>query len=77
MLRSVCGTIQLFPRLETDGNLTLAAQCHQFFDARPTRTFCNQYPIEGTAGAQGFPDGMDSYQRGHYDKGTSLMAAPS
>jgi hypothetical protein len=55
----------------------LATQSDQLVDAGAFGAFCDYHTIEGTAGAQGFPDGMDSYQRGHYDKGTSLMTPDS
>ena len=77
MLRSIGGAIQLLARLEPDGDLALTAKRDQFVDARPSGALRDQYSIKRPAGAQRFADGMDSYQQGHYDKGTSSMAVPS
>ena len=76
MLRTICRAIQLLAKLEPHGDFALAAQRDQFFDARPPGSLGDEHSIERTPCAQGFTDGMDSYEQGHYDKGTSWMAGP-
>jgi len=67
--------VQLLARFETNRYVTLPAQIEQFLKTRPRGSFDHENPVERAAGPQGFPDGMDSYERGHYDKGT-LMSVP-
>ena len=70
MRGSVGGAIQTLARLETNRDLALAARGDQLLKTRACRALDDQDALERPPGAQRFPDGMDSYQRGHYDKGT-------
>jgi len=71
VLRSTAVAVQLFARLKPHGNLPFAAQLDEFLNARTFRAFRKEDALDRPSCAQGFSDGMDSYQRGHYDKGTS------
>jgi hypothetical protein len=71
MRSSIRGAIQLLAGLETNRDLALAAQRDQLLDAGAPGALADQHAIERPPGPQGLPDGMDSNQRGHYDKGTS------
>src|SRR5579863_9013928 len=71
LMRSAVGrAVELLARLEAHRNTALLAQRNQFLQARASRALGHQHPVQRTAGAQGFTDGMDSSQREHYDKGT-------
>ena len=69
------GAIEHFAGFETDGNAVFAREVDDFLNPGPRRTARNQDTIYRAPGAQGFTDGMDSCERGHYDKGT-LMSVP-
>jgi hypothetical protein len=71
MRRAFGGTIKLLAGLDANRDFALAAERDNFIQTRTARAFGNQYTIKRPAGAQRFTDGMDSYKRGHYDKGTS------
>src|SRR5579872_1520497 len=68
------GSVQMVARLETHRNFALAAQVDQFLNPRPAGAFGDQNPVQRTAGPEGLPDGMDSCERRHYDKGTLMSA---
>ena len=60
----------MFARLKTHRNIALAAQIDQFLKARPAGALGDQDAIERAPRPKRFPDGMDSCEQGHYDKGT-------
>ena len=70
MRDSGCGSIEHFARLIADGDAVFAGEIDDFLNARPGGTFGDEDAIEGAPGPQSFTDGMDSWQRGHYDKVT-------
>lgn len=69
------GAIQLLARFEAHGNAALPAQLDQFLETRAAGALGDQNPGDRTAGSERLPDGMDSHERRHYDKGT-VMSAP-
>lgn len=68
------GAIEMVARFEADGDAALAAQVDQFLDAGAGCTLYNEDAIERTARPDRLPDGMDSRERRHYDKGTLMSA---
>lgn len=74
MIGSAGGAIELVARFEAHRNAAFPAQFDDFLQTRAGCAFDNQDTFEGTGGAKGFPDGMDSRDRSHYDKGTFMSA---
>jgi DNA-binding transcriptional MerR regulator len=74
MIRSGSRPVKLFARFETYGNGALPAQFDDFLEARTGGAFDDEDAFEGTRGPQRFPDGMDSRDGSHYDKGTFMSA---
>lgn len=68
------GTVQLVARLKAHGDPSLAAQVDQFLHARPTGALGDDHTIQWTGRTNSLPDGMDSCERSHYDKGTFMSA---
>jgi len=68
------GAVQMFACFEADGNFSLAAQVDDLLKTRARRAFDKQDPLERPAGADRLPDGMDSCDGRHYDKGTFMSA---
>jgi DNA-binding transcriptional MerR regulator len=66
--------IQLLPRFETNRHAALPAQIDDLLDTRSRRALRHQNPVERPPGPKRFPDGMDSCERRHYDKGTLMSA---
>ncbi len=74
MIGPSSGSIELLARFETHGNAALSAKFDDFLKARACGSLDDQNSFQGTRGAEGFPDGMDSRDRSHYDKGTLMSA---
>jgi DNA-binding transcriptional MerR regulator len=74
MIGASGGAIELFAGFETHRNGAFAAQFDDFLKARAGGAFDDEDALQGTRGAEGFPDGMDSRDRSHYDKGTFMSA---
>src|SRR5580692_7514571 len=74
MIGSAGGTIELFTRFETHGNVAFTAQFDDFLKTRAGGAFDDEDAVERARGAECFPDGMDSRDRSHYDKGTFMSA---
>src|SRR5580692_4982191 len=74
MIGSAGGTIELFTRFETHGNVAFTAQFDDFLKTRAGGAFDDEDAVERARGAECFPDGMDSRDRSHYDKGTLMSA---
>ena len=67
-MRSAVGrAVELLARLEAHWNPALLAKRDQFLQPRTSRALGHQDPVQRTAGAQCFTDGMDSSKREHYD----------
>jgi DNA-binding transcriptional MerR regulator len=69
------GTIQLLARFEAYRDFSLPAQVDNFLYPGSPCSFCNHDIVEGPSGPECFPDGMDSSERRHYDKGTVMSAS--
>ncbi len=74
MIGSAGRAVELITRLETHRNAVFPAQFDDFLETRTSRALDDQDPVERTRGPQRFPDGMDSRERTHYDKGTFMSA---
>ncbi len=74
MISTSGGAIDMFAGFETHWNGALAAQFDDFLESRAGGALDHQDSIERTIGTEGFPDGMDSGDRSHYDKGTFMSA---
>jgi DNA-binding transcriptional MerR regulator len=74
MPRAGRSAVQMLARLETNRYAALPAQLDQFLQTRSPGTLDDQHAIERTARPERFPDGMDSCEQGHYDKGTLMSA---
>ena len=66
--------IQMLARFETHRNPRSRHRSIDFLKPRPAGSLGDQDPIERPPGPEGFPDGMDSCERRHYDKGTLMSA---
>jgi DNA-binding transcriptional MerR regulator len=77
VLRSSAGAIQMLARFETHRNAALAAQLDQLLKPSSAGALGDQYTVQRTPGPERLPDGMDSHERRHYDKGTLMSASES
>jgi DNA-binding transcriptional MerR regulator len=69
------GAIELIAGLESHGNFALAAEIDNFLNSRRSRAPGDHDIVEGAPGPESLPDGMDSCERRHYDKGTLMSAS--
>jgi len=74
MIGATGGAVELFAGFETHGNPALPAQFDDFLKTLAGGALDDENAFEGPCGAEGFPDGMDSRDRSHYDKGTLMSA---
>jgi DNA-binding transcriptional MerR regulator len=74
MIRAAGRSVQLIARFETHRNGAFAAQFDDFLKTRAGGALDDEDAVERARGAECFPDGMDSRDRSHYDKGTLMSA---
>ncbi len=69
------GAIELIAGLESHGNFAFAAEIDNFLNPGRSRAPGDHDIVEGSPGPESLPDGMDSRERRHYDKGTLMSAS--
>jgi DNA-binding transcriptional MerR regulator len=67
--------IEMLAGFEPHRNFALPAEVDDFLNPGGSRAARDHDIVEGPPGPEGFPDGMDSGERRHYDKGTLMSAS--
>jgi DNA-binding transcriptional MerR regulator len=75
MGNSFASPIEAIARFESDGNIAFPAEVDDFLNSGRSRALGDHDIVEGASGPESLPDGMDSCERRHYDKGTLMSAS--